>query len=105
MSLPCPCCRAANDAGPACRRCRADLSLLFALRDQRERLLARAADALTQGDGPAALKLAGEAAAIRDGDDARTVRAAAALLTRDFAAAWAWYSATATRQASSPAGR
>ena len=28
MPVPCPCCKAANDTGPGCRRCKADLSLL-----------------------------------------------------------------------------
>lgn len=33
--MRCPVCRAENDRGPNCRRCRADLSLLFALEKQR----------------------------------------------------------------------
>lgn len=35
MTIVCPCCRAGNDAGPACRRCKADLSLLFEARTRR----------------------------------------------------------------------
>ena len=35
MPIPCPCCRASNDTGPACRRCKADLALLFALEANR----------------------------------------------------------------------
>jgi hypothetical protein len=37
VSVACPCCRAVNESGPACRRCKADLGLLFAL-DRQQRL-------------------------------------------------------------------
>ena len=33
----CPVCRATNDQGPQCRRCKADLGLLFRLEAQRKR--------------------------------------------------------------------
>ena len=42
MSVPCPCCKASNDTGPACRRCKADLSLLFAVESERVSLVAAA---------------------------------------------------------------
>ncbi len=41
-TMVCPVCKAENAAGPACRRCKADLSLLFQLEEQRERTLAAA---------------------------------------------------------------
>ena len=37
MALRCPVCKAENAQGPNCRRCKADLSLLFALEDRRAR--------------------------------------------------------------------
>src|SRR5438552_3075018 len=49
LPLTCPVCRAANDQGPACRRCRADLSLLFVLDAQRQARLAAATTAAAQG--------------------------------------------------------
>ena len=35
MALRCPVCKAENAQGPNCRRCKADLSMMFALEDQR----------------------------------------------------------------------
>ena len=40
--MHCPVCKADNSQGPQCRRCKADLSLLFALEEQRRRTLAEA---------------------------------------------------------------
>ncbi len=45
--LSCPVCKAENAQGPFCRRCKADLSLLFSLRQQ---LRARAVEALVKRD-------------------------------------------------------
>lgn len=91
--IACPCCRATNDRGPACRRCKADLSMLFALAARRESLLAAARARLAGGEPAAALEAIAEAEAIRDGAEVRRLRAAAGLLNRDFTAALAWYSA------------
>ncbi|MFO0811039.1 MAG: hypothetical protein U0746_20610 [Gemmataceae bacterium] len=88
MPLTCPVCRAANDAGPTCRRCRADLSLCFAVERQSDAALAAARAALAQGDVARACSLAGRAAGLRRRAEATRVRAAAALLAGDFAAAW-----------------
>ena len=59
MSVTCPCCRAATESGPACRRCKADLGLLFALEQQRRRAIEsskqRAVSAAIHGDFAAAL--------------------------------------------------
>lgn len=96
MTIPCPCCRAMNDAGPACRRCKADLSLLFALEEHRDQLLAEARRLAADGRVGDALAVVGEAEAIRAGDDARRLRAALHLLNRDFPAAFACYSAGAS---------
>lgn len=61
MPVPCPCCKAANDTGPACRRCKADLSLLFAAAARRDWCTAAAAESLAGGDVSTALQLANEA--------------------------------------------
>ena len=91
--MRCPVCRADNATGPQCRRCRADLSLLFALEDQRAHLLAAAQAAIRRADGAEAVRLAAATRQLRDGDDARRVRALGHLLQRDFAAAWQAYAA------------
>lgn len=86
--MRCPVCRAENDQGPHCRRCRADLSLLFRLEEQRRRALARARDELARGRTEAALSLLDEAGALRRDGDVRRLRAVAHLLRREFARAW-----------------
>ena len=50
----CPCCKANNDSGPACRRCKADLSLLFAF--EKQNTPQHAVAALIAGDYATALK-------------------------------------------------
>ena len=91
MTMTCPLCKASNDAGPACRRCRADLALLFAVEACREAELAAARSALAQGRPEVALNQALRADDLRHGADAARVAAAAALLARDFATAWKQY--------------
>ena len=49
-SLVCPVCRAANHQPPACRRCRADLSLLWQVREQAARELTKALEQIRGGD-------------------------------------------------------
>lgn len=56
MSVVCPCCKAVNDAGPHCRRCRADLSLLFAWSARQSNNRHEAVRALLAGDYAGALK-------------------------------------------------
>lgn len=87
----CPVCRAANDAGPTCRRCRADLSLLFALDAQRQARLAAATTAAAEGRLDSAARYAEQADEIRHGTDVSELQAAIALLRRDFAGAWQAY--------------
>ncbi len=89
--MRCPVCRAENTEGPACRRCRADLSLLFALEEQRAELMARAVQAARSVDWPEVARLAGEANALRRAADATQLLAVAALLQRDFGRAWDVY--------------
>jgi hypothetical protein len=89
--MRCPVCRAENDGGPNCRRCRADLSLLFDLEARRRRAVERARAELAQRRAREALALLDEAEALRRGDDVRRLRAVAHLLRRDFARAWQAY--------------
>jgi len=87
MTIRCPACRAENPGGPQCRRCRADLSLLLRLEEQRAKALATAAQCVAQGDGSAAARLAGHAHWLRRGDDSARLLALGRLLRRDFAGA------------------
>jgi hypothetical protein len=80
-----------NSQGPACRRCRADLSLLFQLEAQRDRLLAEARDFLLHGQLHRTLTLLGRAQDLRRDEDMRPLRAVCHLLRRDFAVAWRDY--------------
>lgn len=88
MSLTCPVCRAGNDAGPNCRRCKADLSLLFAVDAEREARLAAAREALAQGQPILASQQVRQAEDLRHGPDAAKLGAVLALLRRDFSEAW-----------------
>jgi hypothetical protein len=88
MSLTCPVCRAVNEGGPSCRRCRADLSLLFAVEAQREARLAAARLALAQGQPVLASHQARQADELRHGADAAKLSAIVALMQRDFGEAW-----------------
>jgi hypothetical protein len=61
MALRCPVCKAENTQGPTCRRCKADLSMLFALERKRARAIAEARAALAEGrwsEARAAAKIA-----------------------------------------------
>ncbi len=103
--MRCPVCRAENAQGPQCRRCRADLSLLFALEDQRGRLLATAAVCAARGYGEATARLAEQAHQLRRGPDSARLLALGRLLQGDFAAAWRLASApeASARDETSPA--
>jgi hypothetical protein len=93
--IRCPVCRADNADGPTCRRCRADLSLLFRLERQRARALEGARRHAQAGDADGVLREAGQAHGLRKGEDSRRLLALGHLLARDFAGAWRWYSALA----------
>ena len=87
MTVPCPCCKASNDAGPNCRRCKADLSLLFAVDAQRSAALDEARRFATATRFPESLAALDRAAQLRQGSDVSQLRAAVLLLSRDFAGA------------------
>jgi hypothetical protein len=91
MLLRCPVCKADNAAGPACRRCKADLSLLFALEQRREGLLTEARAAVAAQAGRLALLAALEADSLRRDEESLRLVALAALLCRDFHLAWRTY--------------
>ena len=85
--MRCPVCRAENDEGPNCRRCRADLGSLFALEEQRQRALNASYRCLADGQFRRARALAEGAQALHNDAEARRLAAMSALLTRDFASA------------------
>jgi Flp pilus assembly protein TadD len=91
MAIPCPCCKASNDAGPNCRRCKADLSLLLAVESERENVLAAARESVRQSRFAEAVASLDRAEQLRRGDDATQLRAVVFLLRREFREALAAY--------------
>jgi hypothetical protein len=91
MTIRCPVCRADNDTGPTCRRCKADLAPLAELEARRALALDRAARAAALGDGDAVLRHAHAAQQLRAGPDALRWLAQAYLLRRDFLQALTYY--------------
>lgn len=89
--MRCPVCKADNPQGSECRRCKADLSLLFALEDQRGQMLAEARYCLRRGEWRAALEQAEAAIWLRNDEKAQQLLAVARLLGKDFAGAWQCY--------------
>jgi hypothetical protein len=87
----CPVCKATNDSGPQCRRCRADLGLLFSLEEQRRHILAAASRHLAEGRAMEAQALAQRADELRGDQESRRLLALSALLRCDFAGAWRYY--------------
>ncbi len=90
MTIACPACRAENTER-ICRRCRADLGLLWDLEAQRERLLADAAEALRRGQFIQAIDRAQTARDLRAGSDAGRLIACAYLLRGQFVRALEWH--------------
>jgi len=93
MPLACPVCRAANDTGPTCRRCRADLALVFAVEGRRAHALAAARHAAASGRWDEACQHARRALKLRRGSDAERLLAALNLVAGRFADAWRHYQA------------
>jgi hypothetical protein len=89
--MRCPVCRAENEEGTACRRCRVDLTLLVTLEQTRRYMLAQAADAAASGDGAKTLGHAESAHRLRADTDTWRWLAVGGLLVRDFALALACY--------------
>ena len=87
MPIPCPCCKASNDAGPNCRRCKADLALLFAIEADRTALI----ECARSSNSVEALDALDRAEQLRQGDDIVRLRATVMLLHGDFAGALRTY--------------
>jgi len=85
ITVRCSACRADNSEGTACRRCKADLSLLWGLERQRAQLIFRADHARAAGDWEAFEKQLRAAAAIRDGADTARLLALSNLKSGRFA--------------------
>lgn len=84
--VACPVCKATN-TDASCRRCRADLSMLFALESQRSHLLAQAQACAQQADGDGIVHAAENAERLRSGPDARRWLVYGHLLRHDFVSA------------------
>jgi len=97
--MRCPVCKADNGQGPTCRRCKADLSLLFALEEQRASAISRARQALREGLLDEALDEAERARGLRGGPDVHRLLAVIHLLRRDFEGACKWYRISAREAA------
>jgi hypothetical protein len=89
--MRCPVCRASDNKDPQCRRCKADLTLLWNLERAREQLLAKAARAAAGSDGMASWRYASQAHELQIGADSCKALAVAYLLCRDFAQARRWH--------------
>jgi hypothetical protein len=89
--MRCPVCKAENNQGPQCRRCRADLTLLFALEGGRARALSSARQHLAEGRPAQAHAEAGRADRLRRDGESLRLLAVSALLDRDFRTAWRCY--------------
>jgi hypothetical protein len=90
--MRCPVCKAENDKGPQCRRCRADLSLLFTLEEERSRLMEEATHCARARRWQETIALATQAEKLRRAEDARRLRVLGHLMERNFPAAWEDYS-------------
>ena len=103
--MRCPVCKAENAQGPQCRRCKADLSLLFDLEDQRARALASARLALARGHGREARREAARADWLRSDGESRRLLAVAYLIERDFTRAWEYHQALREAREAAPVGQ
>lgn len=91
-SQRCPACRADN-TDQTCRRCKADLSLLFALEAERCRKMEEAVRLLHEGKCDDAYAAAWHAQELRRGPDAARLIALASAARGDFAEALRWHAA------------
>ena len=90
--MRCPVCKATDNRGTQCRRCKADLTLLRRLESARARLLAAALRDAGRGEAQACIRCAQEAHRLVGDDLSLRTLAIGALLRGDFAAAWRGYS-------------
>ena len=86
--LSCPLCKAQNAQGPTCRRCKADLSMLFRLEERRAWTLAEAGRLLAAGRIAEANAWAQMADWLRSDAESLRLFALTRLLLSDFHGAW-----------------
>lgn len=91
--MRCPVCKATVEQSPQCRRCRADLSMLFAVERQAGAKRDEALRLAAQGRDDEAVRMAQRAAELHRTEETGGLLAALHLRRRDFAAAWAAYQA------------
>ena len=91
VALTCPLCKAANEFGPNCRRCKADLAELFAIEQERSSLLARVGQAFASGSFEEARIWATRADSLRRGADSQRWLAVLNLLSHNYTEAWRAY--------------
>ncbi len=94
MPIRCPVCKADNTAGPACRRCKADLGMLIAIEERRAHLLYNGKQAFERGEIVEADRAVRAAGNMRHGDDAQRCLAMLSLLSGRFGEAWQTYQST-----------
>jgi hypothetical protein len=80
-----------NSQGPSCRRCKADLSLLFTLEARRLELRDAARRSFAAGDLRSAAQAAESADRLQSDSESLRLVALVRLLNRDFATAWDCY--------------
>jgi hypothetical protein len=97
MVLRCPVCKAENTQGSNCRRCKADLSMLFALERKRAGVIAEARAALAEGHWSEAAAQARIADHLRHDEETRELLAVTALICGDFHEAWRLHRQITTR--------
>jgi hypothetical protein len=89
--MRCPVCKAENAQGPQCRRCKADLSPLFALEDQRLGTLVEVRRCIRLGAWEEAARLAETADWLRADEESQRLTMVTHLLEGDFAETWQSY--------------
>jgi hypothetical protein len=91
--MQCPVCKADNAEGPLCRRCRADLALLFEAERQRAWCLTQARRNLREGNNVDAFCHALRVNQIRGDVESRRLVAVTSLLCRYFGQALRYHAA------------
>jgi hypothetical protein len=98
VRLRCPVCRAGDNSGVQCRRCKADLSLLVRVEEERDQQLQAARYCAHKGQGDACLLHAGRADLMRRDADSLQWIAVGHLLVGDFGMAYHCYRLMGLRQ-------
>lgn len=91
MALTCPVCKASNLVPPHCRRCKADLTDLFALAAEHAAIRAQAREQFKAGQWQQAYLAARRALAIRQDPSTLRLAGITALLAGDLVGTWHCY--------------